>query len=309
MSQQARWWIGTLNNPAEVLERTWERAKEKGAVYLGGQLEVGALGTDHFQFVVAFKQPTKLGTLKLIEPRGHWEKTRSEAAINYCFKEDTRLGGPWEYGTKPHKRNSKTDWEEVWSNAKKGDYEQIPAQVRVQNYRTLQAIAKDHRPSRPVEFPRGVFLYGEAGSGKSYAARKMYEGPIYTKDPMNKWWDGYAGQPVVLLDDFGKKGAEFIGDKLKNWLDVYEAFGESKGSQVPILATTIILTSNYSLEELFGHDEEGLLKPIKRRMRIIRKFQCWPTQGSYTEEQNTEIGRPISAEVEAELDAAQEALL
>lgn len=37
----------------------------------------------------------------------------NNGADNYCMKEDTRLEGPFEYGIKPVKRNSKTDWEEV----------------------------------------------------------------------------------------------------------------------------------------------------------------------------------------------------
>lgn len=303
---QARWWIGTINNPAGSLEGVWDNLKSLKARYLGGQCEMGEVEhTMHFQFVVNFESPVKLSALKKIEPRAHWEKTRSAAAVDYCFKKETRLLGPWEFGHKPVKRNDKKDWEAVWEFAKTGNFTAIPAEIRVKHYRTLTAIAKDHQQSVAVNEVRGIFLWGGTGTGKSYAARRMFKGPFYTKDPQNKWWDGYNGQPVVIFDDFGKDGAKYIGEKLKNWLDVYEAFGEAKGHQRPILAETIIITSNYSLEELFGHDPEGLLKPIKRRMRIIRHYLPFP---KYSYEDECPKIPPISAEIEDEFDLAQERL-
>ena len=37
---------------------------------------------------------------------------------------------------------------------------------------------------------------------------------FYTK-PMNKWWDGYAGEEVVVLDDFDPRHAEHLSYYLK----------------------------------------------------------------------------------------------
>lgn len=39
---------------------------------------------------------------------------KDNGAAKYCMKEDTRLEGPWEFGTRPVERNSKTDWDLVW---------------------------------------------------------------------------------------------------------------------------------------------------------------------------------------------------
>lgn len=50
------------------------------------------------------------------------------------MKEDTRLEGPWEFGTKPVKRNSKEDWEQVWEEAKKGNLEKIDPKIRIAHY-------------------------------------------------------------------------------------------------------------------------------------------------------------------------------
>lgn len=49
----------------------------------------------HFQGTVTFKTKTRLSTIRKELP-GHWEKTRSAKAIDYCSKKDTRIDGPWE---------------------------------------------------------------------------------------------------------------------------------------------------------------------------------------------------------------------
>ncbi len=47
------------------------------------------------------------------------------------MKADTRVEGPWEFGIKPVKRDSKIDWEEVRQKAKEGRIEEIPADIYV----------------------------------------------------------------------------------------------------------------------------------------------------------------------------------
>lgn len=50
--------------------------------------------------------------------KSHFEPVAfNNGADRYCMKEDTRLDGPWEFGMRPVKRDSKIDWEEVKKNA------------------------------------------------------------------------------------------------------------------------------------------------------------------------------------------------
>lgn len=68
-------------------------------------------------------------------PRAHFEPVKVDnGASSYCLKEDTRLEGPWEFGIKPVKRNSKEDWEEVRKLAMEGKMDKIPADIFVKHY-------------------------------------------------------------------------------------------------------------------------------------------------------------------------------
>ena len=91
------------------------------------------------------------------------------------MKEDTRLEGPWEFGTKPVKAASKTDWKEVWDKAKEGKLEEIPDHIRVQHYSKLRLIQKDHlKVTGQADDLKGIWYYGPSGAGKSRLARETY---------------------------------------------------------------------------------------------------------------------------------------
>ncbi len=108
------------------------------------------------------------------------------------MKEETRLEGPFEFGVKPVRRSSKTDWEEVLQKAKDGQIDQIPADIQVKHYNNLKKIERDNMPVRDFGDLRGIWIYGISGVGKSRYVREHYGDDLYPK-PMNKWWDAYRG--------------------------------------------------------------------------------------------------------------------
>lgn len=182
------------------------------------------------------------------------------------YQDDTSVPGTrFELGAKPFQRNSKTDWDSAKQLAKCGRIDECPADVYIKYYRTLKEIARDNM-SKPVDLPSvcGIWIYGPPGVGKSFYARQHYGPDIFFK-PQNKWWDGYQNEKTVLIDDFDSKQ---LGHLLKIWADRYSFVAETKGSSIHIRPDRLIITSNYSIGDIFTEDEE-LKNAVARRFYVI----------------------------------------
>lgn len=90
---------------------------------------------------------------------------------------------------------------------------------------------------------------------------------LYVKS-INKWWDGYHGQDVVLLDDWDPSHEQFLRQHLKTWADRYPFRAETKGSSMMIRPKKIIVTSNFSINECFSNPEDAAA--IRRRFKVTR---------------------------------------
>jgi len=264
-SDVGRWWFATISQlngwmPVEGMI-------DSELVYMRGQLEVGEGGFTHYQVIFCFTKNVRLSFVKKkICDGGHFELGRSKAALDYVWKEDTRVEGTqFEFGRQPFKRNSKEDWDLVKAAAMTGDFTQIPAKIFVSHYRNIVSIRKDYMV-KPLDLTDvcGEWYYGPPGVGKSYTARLVY--PDSYMKPCSKWWDGYQEQRNVIIDDFDRNH-KVLGHHLKIWADRYSFLAESKGSAMHIRPSVICITSNYRIEDIFD-DDFVLCEAIKRRFKV-----------------------------------------
>jgi len=104
--------------------------------------------------------------------------------------------------------------------------------------------------------------WGEAGCGKTRKA--VEENPdhyILTTDGEGKvWFDGYAGEKTLILDDF-YGGIKY--SYLLRLLDGYKCRLEVKGSFTYAMWDKIIITSNKPPNDWYHH---GLTPALKRRL-------------------------------------------
>lgn len=195
----------------------------------------------------------------------HAEISRSAAASDYVWKEDTRVSGTqFELGVRPFKRNDPRDWDAIWEMAVAGNLVGIPASVRVQSYRTLRAICADH--SKPVGMERTCFVFwGRTGTGKSRRAWDEAGVDAYSKDPNTKFWCGYNGQRNVVIDEF--RGRIDVSHFLR-WLDRYPVNVEIKGSSTPLCCERVWITSNLDPRAWYSELDEETLNALLRRLNI-----------------------------------------
>ncbi|UNI72380.1 MAG: replication associated protein [Chaetfec virus UA24_3359] len=206
-----------------------------------------------------------------IHPRtinAHWEPcSKPLKFIEYATKE----GPPeFEYGERILNQNDIDDWEAFIELCKTQNPRQLiegPYSKLYARYVNFAMIV--HNQFREIETLEGElqneWWWGPAGTGKSRAAFEGYPG-AYIKS-LNKWWDGYHDQDVVIIDDWGPNQGVLV-DHLKHWADRYPFPAECKGSCMRIRPKKLIVTSNYSIEQCFDREED--VAAIKRRFKVTR---------------------------------------
>ena len=148
MSKQ-RYWLLTI--PAHLYVPFLHRPVK----YVRGQLERGGdTGYLHWQLLIIFNGPQRLSFVKSIYgDQCHAEPSRSRAADEYVWKDDTSIQGTrFELGTRGAPGKTERDWIAIRDSARRGDFLDVPADVYVRNYASLKRIAQDHM--EPVAMER-----------------------------------------------------------------------------------------------------------------------------------------------------------
>ena len=257
-------WCFTINNPAENdLPRAWPDVR-----YCVWQLESGQNGTNHLQGYVVLEKKRRLGGLKRLDGTAHWEvrKGTHEQAKSYCQKEETRLAGPWEFGRdlEPGRRfDLESIAQAVSEGASVRSFATSAPVIFTRYHKGLTALSL--AVSRPRKFKTKVtVIFGETGVGKSRWACETYP-DAYWKPPNSKWWDNYAQEDVVIID-------EFYGwlpyCEMLRLLDRYPCQVETKGGSVNFAPKEIIILSNKPPEEWYDH-AKCPWEPLERRIENI----------------------------------------
>lgn len=265
---QGRYWLATISC-AHLAEQP---SLKDPICYLKGQKEQGEGGFLHWQVLAV---TSKRCTLKMVKQAlhqsAHVELSRSDAADSYVWKEETRVPDTqFELGSKPISRARKEDWDKILLSAKRGSFDDIPSDVLIRNYSAIKRIRVDSMvPIRREEVIVNVF-WGATGTGKTKRAHDEIAGrDFFDKNPLTKWWDGYRGQKLCLIDEFAGR-VDIIN--LLRWLDRYPCTVEVKGFSVPLEVTEFWITSNLSPENWYPDASNEHVRALKRRLTNVVRF-------------------------------------
>lgn len=284
LGKQYRAFVFTLNNYTDEDIEWLKSWFENGRVrYLVVSKEVApSSGTPHLQGYVYLKgRGTTWNSMRnniFGGGRAHIAVAKGNSQQNEQYVKKTREQDEvaneevFEFGERPKTSKEKGETEvERYERARElalnDNIEDVDADIYVRNYSTLKRIRDDAKLAKfleDVDEMDNEWLWGDSGTGKSWTARNRYP-DAYLK-MCNKWWQGYAGESVVLIEDFDKRH-DVLVHHLKIWSDRYPFICEVKGSGVKIRPRKIIVTSNYSIQQIWSDPAD--LEPILRRFKQI----------------------------------------
>ena len=262
-------WCLTWNNYAASDICITKRALEHNVEYAIFGEEVGENGTKHLQGFINWgrKNRKTFGQMKTLFPKCHLEKavTGDDANRTYCSKEGAVC---IEIGT-PCTPGKRTDLQQACNHLQKNKsikrlaytYPDIFIKYHRGFERYLELLTDDEERSEKTM----VFvLTGPPGSGKSKFAfdhsKQNYKGVYYK--PRGDWWDGYADQEAVVIDDFY---GWMKYDEMLKICDRYPYRVPIKGGYRQFTAKAIYITSNRPVEQWYrfeGYDPAALLRRI-----------------------------------------------
>lgn len=233
----------------------------------------------HFQGYIEFKHTVRYSKLKnLLGRTVHCERRRGtqQQAIAYCSKDDTRVAGPFTWGTPAPGKGARQDLVAFRDDIRSG--------------KRIRDLVEDH-PSLCAKYPKFIDMVrrslprsefikrevilcvGPPGCGKTRFAIDTYPDVFATPLGGGMWMDGYDRHDTVLLDDFMGRGSKLGLADLLRLLDGYPVQVPVKGGFTQWHPSRIIVTSNYPPTEWYDWSRrEPSYRALGRRFTLVKSW-------------------------------------
>ncbi len=133
--------------------------------------------------------------------------------------------------------------------------------INFQSIRCAQLLTGLYMEPRRFK-PSVIWIYGETGKGKTRVVYDLFDDVFSCMN--GKWFDGYEGNQVCLIDDYRKDFMTF--NRLLKFIGQYPFRIEYKGGTMQMISPVMVFTAPYPPdgEEMWEHRED--LKQLMRRI-------------------------------------------
>jgi len=279
-------WVCTLHNLTKTdAEYLLDFKAIEGVKYFKGQRERGeGTSKEHLQYFIDFVEPVYFTTVqKLVHPTTHIEQRKARKktdAVNYCCKEETRVGEVMEFGVFVEDR-SRTDLMKIIEDVRAGrTNSQILENYPTQFFRYKKHIESVRRTIQESQFEDTfrtmtvIYIHGSPRSGKTrYILEKYGYRNVCRVTQYDKWlFENYYGQKIVLFD-------EFIGQpkitEMNDYLDGYPYQYRCRNEDRVAMNDTVVIISNLKLSEQYIKDQTERPKVYEAFTKRIHHVIDW----------------------------------
>ena len=278
---RSNYWVFTWNNPNLDPDEFNATFDSVGRTFLIFQRERGENGTEHYQGYLELQGCRGFNSVKAINPQIHWEVRRGTQAqaIEYARKDDTRVEGPWQYGTPKRLTNTGCS-PDFLAAVKEGKrvralHDEYPDEMR-KYPRYYESLREVYPPPVRDSAPEVTLLIGEPGAGKTRWVREREEAADLYVKPCDRdfWMNGYDGHPAVLLDDFAGAANHVTLTNLLQLLDRYQIRVSTKHGHTWWQPKRIYITTNIHPANWYSYKDR--LQHYDALERRFTKVRCFP---------------------------------
>lgn len=228
-------------NDARVnqLEYSWELCPQTGRLHKQGRIE--------------FFEPQRRSVVwELLKNDCHSKFEQFESSHKEYVNDPTKAGwlGHVVHGPKKEKKQGeRVDIKAAFNDIKEGkstrDVMENHTPIYLKYSRAVEKMVEEFSKEPEYKKIKVMVLWGKSGSGKSHYPYCKHPGEVYRltqNDWDTKFFNGYRGQRVLLMDDFDGSWMKF--STFKTFIDGYNQKVNTKGAWRWAQWDTIYITSN-----------------------------------------------------------------
>lgn len=300
---QGRKWLLTINNPKEkgVDHTAIQEGLKQFPSLLYWCMADEKSESEHTHVFFALEHPTRFSTIKRRFPTAHIDRAEGTAAECRAYvqksgkwadseKAETSIPGTLEeWGELPVERQGeRADLALLYGYIKDGLSNYEIMEKNPDYMLNLERIERARQAVREQQYRETfrklevTYIWGptETGKTRSVMERYSYSGVYRVTDYAAHPFDSYAGQDVLLLDEYG---SNFKIRDLLNYLDGYPLSLPARYSNRVACYTKVYIISNLCLSKQYPVEQYNSPATFAALLRRINKVIRYTAPGEFQE--------------------------